>query len=171
MEVILDNANLRFDDLENGAWIIDLNQDGKLEGRWNSAEYFRLKEPVNINGQVWEVASLSPDGTKLILQPSTAKVPMRSYLKPGCPAMAFLGNTLDGRTVDLKAEAAKSKYVLLDFWASWWLACRDEFPTRQRLWRRYKNHGLQIIGVNLDSHRELALEAVHDAKLEWPHIF
>ena len=57
--VLDDNADGRFDDLQNGSLIIDLNQDGNLEKTTDSAEYFRLNEPFNVHGKVWEVVSVS----------------------------------------------------------------------------------------------------------------
>jgi hypothetical protein len=117
--ILDENEDGRFDDLAEGTLIIDLNQDGKLVGDSDSAEHHKLDQPFNIHGKVWEVASLSPDGTSLSLRPSEAKVEMQAYLEPGYPAPKFTAQDLDGKPVDLAEEAAGAKYVLLDFWASW----------------------------------------------------
>ena len=89
--VLDENADGRFDDLKNDTIIIDLNQDGKLEGNSDSAEWDKLSEPFNINGKVWEAVSVSPDGLKLTLARSSAKVAMKAYLDPGYPAPIFQG--------------------------------------------------------------------------------
>ena len=81
------------------------------------------------------------------------------------------GRGLDGKPIDLKSEAAKGRYVLLDFWASWCGPCRGEFPTIRRTYARYKDHGLTIIGVNLDSDRAKAIDAAAQAKLAYSHVF
>ena len=169
--VLDDNSDGRFDDLQNGSLIIDLNQDGDLEGSPDSAEYFRLDEPFNVRGKVWEVASLSPDGLSITLRPSRANVPVKPYLNPGYPAPEFIAKGLDGESIDIKAEAAKSRYVLLDFWASWCGPCRGEFPTLRRIYARYKDHGLTVIGVNLDSDLAKAIDAAQQAKMIYPHAF
>ena len=44
----------------------------------------------------------------------------------------------------------RDKVVLVDFWASWCAPCREEMPVLERLHQRYKDHGLVIIGVNID---------------------
>ncbi len=44
----------------------------------------------------------------------------------------------------------RDKVVLVDFWASWCAPCREELPVLERLHRRYKDHGLVIVGVNID---------------------
>jgi thiol-disulfide isomerase/thioredoxin/S1-C subfamily serine protease len=169
--VLDDNADGRFDDLQNGSFIIDLNQDNKLDATTDSAEYFQLNEPFNVHGKVWEVASMTADGLHIALQPSRAEVAIKPYLDPGCPAPEFVGKGLDGQTIDLQAEATKGKYVLLDFWASWCGPCRGEFLTLRRLYARYKDHGLTIIGVNLDSDLAPAVNAAEQAQLLYPHIF
>lgn len=169
--ILDENANGRFDDLADGTLIIDLNQDGKLVGGLESAEHHQLGEPFNIHGRVWEVASLSPDGTSLRLRPSEAKVEMRPYLEPGYPAPKFTANDLDGKPVDLGEEAASAKYVLLDFWASWCGPCRAEFPYLRQLQARYKNHGLRIVGINLDSERDKAVQAATENGLDYRHVF
>jgi thiol-disulfide isomerase/thioredoxin len=169
--VIDDNADGRFDDLPNGALIIDLDQDDKLEASNDSAEYYQLNEPFNVRGRVWEVASLSPDGTRVTLRRSQADVPIKPYLNVGCQAIDFSGQGLDGKSIDLRAEAAKSRYVLVDFWASWCGPCRSEFPTLRRMYARYKDHGLTVIGVNLDSELNKATDAARQAALTYPHVF
>lgn len=166
-----DNADGRFDDFENGILVIDLNRDGKLVGSRSSAEYHKLGEPFNIHGDVWEVALVTPDGLKMVLRPSQAKVAMKLYLDPGCPALPFTGAGLDGRSIDLREVASGADLVLLDFWASWCGPCRTDFPTMSHLHARYKNHGLRMVGISLDKDREAAQKAVKDAGLDYPHVF
>jgi S1-C subfamily serine protease/thiol-disulfide isomerase/thioredoxin len=169
--VMDDNADGRFDDLSHGSLIIDLNQDNKLDATMDSAEYFRLDEPFNVHGNVWEVASLSPDGLRIALRRSKASVPIKSYIDVGYQAPDFSAQGLDGQPIHLKTEAAKGRYVLLDFWASWCGPCRHEFPAISRAYAQYKNHGLTVIGVNLDSDRAKAVAAAEQAKLSYPHVF
>jgi S1-C subfamily serine protease/thiol-disulfide isomerase/thioredoxin len=169
--VLDENSDARFDDLQNGSLFIDLNQDGILEKTMDSAEFFPLKQPFNVHGKVWEVGSMSADGLHITLRPSKANVPIKLYLTPGNPAPQFTGTALDGKSLDLKAEAAKGKYLLLDFWASWCGPCRGEFPTLRRVSARYEKHGLTIVGVTLDSKKDLAVNAAEQAKLTYRHVF
>jgi thiol-disulfide isomerase/thioredoxin len=172
MIAILDeNADGRFDDLTDGTLLIDLNGDGTLEGAPDSAEYHALAEPFNIHGQVWEVAALSLDGTELTLRPSTAEVAMKTYLAAGEPAPTFVGKGLDEAPLRLEEQAADAKFVLLDFWASWCGPCRLEYPVLRRVHARYKDHGLRIIGVNLDEEREAAVQAAQENGLTYSHVF
>ncbi|GAA6134495.1 TlpA disulfide reductase family protein [Oceaniserpentilla sp. 4NH20-0058] len=50
----------------------------------------------------------------------------------------------------------KNKVVYLDFWASWCGPCRKSFPWLNEIEEKYKNQGLVVIGVNLDTEQSLA---------------
>jgi thiol-disulfide isomerase/thioredoxin len=52
----------------------------------------------------------------------------------------------------------EGRVVLVDFWASWCVPCRRSFPWMNQMLSKYRDQGLQIIGVNLDKDRILAGE-------------
>ena len=56
---------------------------------------------------------------------------------------------LEGNTITL--EQLKGKVVLLNFWGTWCGPCRKEIPDFIRLAKKYKDDGLEIIGVTLTS--------------------
>ena len=102
---------------------------------------------------------MSPDGTLLTLAPSKTPLAAGHELASGEGAPRFAGKGLDGEPIDLAGEKDKWKYVLLHFWASD-EKCLEQFAEMNRVAARYKNDGLRIIGVNLDSDRETALRSV-----------
>ena len=53
----------------------------------------------------------------------------------------------------------KGKVVLVNFWATWCVPCREEFPDLSRLQRAYAGKGLRVIGVSTDFARESAAVA------------
>lgn len=44
----------------------------------------------------------------------------------------------------------RGKAVILNFWASWCGPCREEMPSLEALYQRYKDQGLVVLGVSLD---------------------
>ncbi|MBZ5664626.1 MAG: redoxin domain-containing protein [Acidobacteriia bacterium] len=55
---------------------------------------------------------------------------------------------LTGQTFDLSAY--RGKVVLLDFWATWCDPCREEIPHFVELQDKYRDQGLQIVGISMD---------------------
>ena len=45
----------------------------------------------------------------------------------------------------------QNKVVYLDFWASWCGPCRKSFPWLNSMQEKYKDKGLVVIGINLDT--------------------
>ncbi len=62
--------------------------------------------------------------------------------KPGQKAPAFSLTTFEGQQVSLKD--LKGKVVLLNFWASWCVTCKDEAAYLEQAWQKYRP-GNQVI--------------------------
>jgi len=90
---------------------------------------------------------------------------------PGSTASVFTSNDLNGLPISLQ-DFRGSKYVLLDFWASWCVPCRKGNPHMLALYSMYKNKGLEIIGVSDDDNNVNAWKkAVEQDKIGvWKHI-
>lgn len=56
----------------------------------------------------------------------------------------------DAGGVSLKLSDYKGKVVLLDFWATWCHGCKTEIPWYIDFQTKYKNRGLQVLGVSMD---------------------
>jgi thiol-disulfide isomerase/thioredoxin len=43
------------------------------------------------------------------------------------------------------------KMVLIDFWASWCIPCREDFPELKEIYKEYQPKGLEIISISTDT--------------------
>ena len=66
----------------------------------------------------------------------------------GKPAPAFALKDIGGKPLSLAAY--KGKVVLLDFWATWCVPCREEIPHFLDLQKKYAARGLVIVGISMD---------------------
>jgi thiol-disulfide isomerase/thioredoxin len=86
----------------------------------------------------------------------------------GEPSVAPNFSLLDltGQRIDL--SSFRGKVVLLDFWATWCDPCRDEIPHFVELQDRYRDHGLQIIGISMDDEPEPVRDFSRRFKMNYP---
>ena len=42
----------------------------------------------------------------------------------------------------------RGKAVIVNFWASWCVPCKEEAPRLEKAWREYKQRGLVVVGVD-----------------------
>ncbi|HEY8731421.1 MAG TPA: TlpA disulfide reductase family protein [Candidatus Limnocylindria bacterium] len=64
----------------------------------------------------------------------------------GKPAPAFvLPSLADGTPVSL--EQYKGKIVVLNFWASWCVPCKEENPALTEVWERYRGTDVVLLGI------------------------
>ncbi|HET8810448.1 MAG TPA: TlpA disulfide reductase family protein, partial [Flavobacteriaceae bacterium] len=86
----------------------------------------------------------------------------------GSKAPNFSAPTPNGETLTLKD--AMGKVTLIDFWASWCKPCRKENPNIVRVYEKYHDKGLNIIGVSLDKSKGQWLAAIKADNLQWKHV-
>ena len=65
----------------------------------------------------------------------------------GKKAPSFVAPKVGGQLVSL--ENYKNRPLVLNFWASWCPPCRDETPGMERIWRKYEDQGVVILGINV----------------------
>jgi thiol-disulfide isomerase/thioredoxin len=89
---------------------------------------------------------------------------------PGSKAEDFMATDLQGNLLSLSDY--KGKYVLLDFWASWCIPCRKGNPHLKELYAKYKDKGIEFIGIADDDQSEDKWKqaVTKDGIAIWKHI-
>lgn len=76
------------------------------------------------------------------------EIEKREALTGGHFVSNFQVKDIKGQNISL--NQFKDKYVLLDFWASWCVPCREEIPELKEDYKKYHSAGLEMIGISSD---------------------
>lgn len=157
-------------DLKKGQLGMDLDGDGEIEPGLSAGETDR----DNGQGVVFPLDGMAVSTTRVDAAAGLAVLrvhpasDVRSFdLRPGSPVPDFSYTDVDGlprRLSDLRGQV-----VLLDFWGTWCIPCREELPVLRKAFAAYRDRGFTILGM--DARDELArLQAfVAEQDVPWLH--
>lgn len=95
-------------------------------------------------------------------------VPAAASAQQGGLAPDFRLADLSGQSLSLSSY--RGKVVLLDFWATWCVPCREETPHLIDLQNKYGTQGLQVIGVSMDDSPEPVRDFYQHYKMNYPVV-
>lgn len=97
-------------------------------------------------------------------------LPVIAAVKEGDKAPDFALLNIDGKST-MKLSDYTNKPTLLVFWVSWCPHCQREAPILDKLYRQYKDNGLNIVGVSVDDSIDPAKTFIIRYGLSFPNAF
>ncbi len=85
---------------------------------------------------------------------------------PPVPAVTLAA--LDGPPVSL--AALRGHPVVLNFWASWCIPCRDEAPLLEATWEEFRSQGLLVFGINTQDMETPARTFLKELHITYPTL-
>ena len=112
---------------------------------------FAMSSPARCVALVLRVALVLLPGAVLPAAAAVDPAKELDLIRPNRQQQAkdFKVASLDGSR--LRLADLKGKVVFLNLWATWCPPCKEEMPAMERLWLRYKDQGLVVIALSMDS--------------------
>jgi thiol-disulfide isomerase/thioredoxin len=82
-------------------------------------------------------------------------VPILQPMKDNAPTPDFALATPDGKKLSLKDF--RGKIVLLNFWASWCVPCREEMPAMEKLYQEFKQKNFVVLAIAVKDRKQDAV--------------
>lgn len=155
--------------------------------RTSSSNAGRISPRVLLGGALlalilWGVVSAVVSGSnsqdnQIVIPTTASRVPSSSTtvdLQPSVPGVAVVGskapafsvpNLMPGNRVAV--ASSNTAPALLNFWASWCIPCREEFPELKSIRQQYSLEELSMVGITFKDTRREALQFADSEGANW----
>lgn len=94
----------------------------------------------------------------------------RYQVEVGASAQNFIAQARSGKSIGLDSFKGR-KVVLLDFWGTWCVPCRQSSPQVIKFYKEFKNKDVEIISISGDGDKKLWNQVIEeDGTGLWNHI-
>ena len=83
------------------------------------------------------------------------------------PAPAMRLQLYDGSTLSL--SDLRGQMVVLNFWGSWCVPCREEAPALERVWQASREQGVQLVGINIWDAESDGRRFIEEQRITYPN--
>jgi cytochrome c biogenesis protein CcmG/thiol:disulfide interchange protein DsbE len=105
-------------------------------------------------------------GFGLTHRDALATPPLDERPAPGFTLPGLSGRPADGvRLADLRGHV-----IVVNFWASWCAECRTEQADLNRIWQRFRDAGVVVVGVNFEDATDDARQYVASSGASYPVV-
>jgi cytochrome c biogenesis protein CcmG/thiol:disulfide interchange protein DsbE len=95
---------------------------------------------------------------------------------PNARSEALVGHAAPGFSLpllggsgDVSLDRLRGRVVVLNFWASWCSACREEHQALADAWTRFRPRGAALVGIAFEDREQDASRFVAELGEGWPH--
>ncbi|MBI2942278.1 MAG: TlpA family protein disulfide reductase [Chloroflexi bacterium] len=82
-------------------------------------------------------------------------------------APGFALTTFDGQPLSLASLAGRP--VVVNFWASWCVPCREEAPALERVWQESRDRGVVFVGIDIQDTEPAARAFLREFRPSYPN--
>ena len=98
---------------------------------------------------------------KVELKPFETEYPAEAFLSPQFELPSLAGGMI-------KLSDYRGKVVFINFWATWCGTCEVEMPSMEKLYRKYKDSGFEMLTISVDKDQSLIEPFMKKFNLTFP---
>ncbi len=101
--------------------------------------------------------------------PQATRLPPLATPSTPFPAPDFRLRSFGGPLIAL--SDFRGRVIVLNFWASWCLPCREEMPNLERAWREFRSRGVTVVGLNVADDYDEGAAFLAQLKITYPNAY